>query len=405
MDERAYWLWFALVFGQDSPRLWKLSKDHDTAEQFYEAVKADRITDMNSRERARAAEFDIRDAAIMLDECLSDGINVFCYESEGYPSGLKNTADPPAVIFVIGSLDFLENNMKVAVAGTRSPSDYSRRITSVLTEKLCRRGCVITSGMAMGLDSIACDAAIKCSSKVLGVGGLAIDYYLEDELAAAIVDHGGAVISETCLAMEMPQVRFTKRNRIISGICDALIMIEASSKSRGLDLCDHFIYDGKLLFAVPPHDIMDARYSGQSWLLRRGCRPIFSEQDVMFALAHLGVDKIRYDDTGAKYTTVDDYSFFADESPDAGTNDESRKADAPADESVSEDDADKPSVDLSELDGADREICEILLEGPQLADAVAARLEIDISEILSAVTMLEIKGYVRSLPGNRIGLV
>lgn len=125
----------------------------------------------------------------------------------------------------------------------------------------------------------------------------------------------------------------------------------------------------------------------------------------MFALAHLGVDKIRYDDTGAKYTTVDDYSFFADESPDAGTNDESRKADAPADESVSEDDADKPSVDLSELDGADREICEILLEGPQLADAVAARLEIDISEILSAVTMLEIKGYVRSLPGNRIGLV
>lgn len=409
MDVRAYWLWLVLVFGAGSPNIWLLSKDHQSVVDFVNALKNDEISNAEQYVKERVSKFELETAEEIIKDCESKGINVYCYESEGYPDKLREIANPPAVIFVKGSLDFLENNFLINVAGTRSPSDYSKRITSEICKGLCQNGCVIVSGMTDGTDTLASRSALEQGSVTLGICGFAIDVYDEksDELIASIISHG-ALISETCSAMDVQRPKFSSRNRLITGLCDAVVFIEGSLISRGLDLCEHAIAQGRFLFVVPPHDITDKRYSGQSWLIRRGCMPLFSVQDVLYYIANISVDMLEYNTIAEDYSDLSDYSFFVGETPDGVSkpkNSGSKKKSKQAEGDLNDSEQENKENDFSSLEGLEKSICEMLKEKPMLADAIAVKLDEDISTILSKLTMLELEGYVVSLPGKQFGLI
>lgn len=407
MDYRAYWLWLVLIFGPANSQIWKLSKDYANVYDFVKALQNDRIDPANKSLKERMDKYSLDDVREMIEQCENAGINVYSYESEGYPEKLREIANPPAVIFVKGSLDFLEKFFLINVAGTRSPSDYSKKVTHEICKGLCRNGCVIVSGMADGIDTAAAETAIECQCAALGVCGSEIDLYDEktDEFIAAVVKNG-ALISETCTAMGVVRPKYSQRNRLIAGLSDAVVFVEGSLNSRGLDICEHAVSHGRFLFVVPPHDITEKRYQGQSWLIRRGCKPLFSVQDVLYYIAHLSVDQLNYNNIAEDYADIADYSFFIDESPAGSAN--SKKAESKrsvSDNSEEETVRTPKNTDFSALDDLSRSICETIAEKPMLADSIASALDADISEILAKLTMLEVEGYIESLPGKQFGLI
>ncbi|MBR1384453.1 MAG: DNA-protecting protein DprA [Ruminococcus sp.] len=402
MDVCAYWLWLVMVFGPANPRIWSLSHEYENAESFVEALENDKVKGLTGGEKERISMYEVMDAAIIIDECRSAGYGVYCYESEEYPSKLKLNSNPPAVLFTKGQLDLLNSGLIVNVAGTRSPSSYSVMVTEHLCNALAKRGCIISSGLSEGIDMYANKAAIDLGCPTIGVCGLAIEMYEDDEFIGKITENG-LIISETCAALDYPRPKFTDRNRILVSLCDSMIFVEGSIDSKGLKMCDQAIAAGKFLFVVPPHDITDKRYGGQSWLIRRGCRPVFSEADVLYTLAHLDITKLKFDYIGAEYTELSDYSFFADESP--VLEDDEVKG-PPKKRAASQNKPPKSKtaeVDISSLDDFGKAIYELLKEKPLIADVIASRLGADIADVLSKLTMLEIDGFVVSMPGKQYG--
>ncbi|MBR6872228.1 MAG: DNA-processing protein DprA [Ruminococcus sp.] len=408
MDDRAYWLWLVMVFGPAEPRIWTLSREYDNAKEFYEALQEGEVSELTEDEQKRLDEVELEKAQEIIKRCEDDGIDVLCFDSNDYPDRLRTIYDPPAVLFVRGDPGLIKDRLVVNMAGTRNPSNYSQRITSVLSRKLSANGCVIATGLTDGIDSLAINTSSGIGYPTIGVCGMAIDLYEKKDFAGII--SCGFLVSETHSLMNWPRPKFTNRNRIMVGLSDTVVFVEGSGKSRGLDIAEHCISQGKLLFVVPPHDITDTRYLGQAWLIRRGAVPVFSENDILFHLSHLSPERLVYDKYCSEYIDLGDYSFYSKELPDTENSSDTKKRDKarPAKIPVQEDEADEEpaaSADLSLLEGKEKEICELLKEKPMLADEIAEKTGLGITEALSVLTSLELDGYVESLSGKRFGLI
>ena len=401
MDKRVYWLWLVLVFGPANNRIWQLSAKMKSTEEFCKALREGKIPELTVPERKRAASIPFEEAERIISVSGVKGIRVLSYECEEYPERLREIANPPAVLFLRGSLDFLKDRFVVCIAGSRTPSEYSQKVTAYIARTMGENGCVIASGLSAGTDILAENIASDCGFMTLGIYGLAIDSFVQGEDADPA--ECGAMISELHSEMNFPRPKFAERNRLITALCDALVFVEGSRDSRGLELCNSCISQGKLLFVVPPHDITDPRYLGQALLLRRGCRPFISDKDVLFELSHMGLDRLEYNARSAEYTDIGDYSFFTDEvsaeKKEKSSAGHRKKAAAPKPQETP-----SPVQDLSELDEKEKKIIQLLKEGPMLADEISAKTGSDISETLSALTMLELDDFVVSLPGKRFGL-
>lgn len=408
MDKRAYWLWLTVVFGAANPRIWQLGDKYETAEEFAYALRSNECGRLSDGEIRRIKNFAPESAAEIIEKCSKDNIAVYCYESEGYPDQLKKIADPPAVLFCKGNPDFLNNNPVAAVAGSRDPSEYSKAAVKAICSDLCARGCSVITGLAEGIDQLALEAALESGAFVCGVCGRDIDAdypkgsgELKERICAK-----GAIISETCSYMDSPPVSFTKRNRILVGLSDALVFIECSENSRGLDNVRHAVSQGKQIFAVPPHDITDERYFGQRDLLRKGCKPIFGGEDFVYYVSASRIEDFSFDVIGGKYGSTEDSAVFKN----SGVSERKAKAVKKRSAGGQETDACNKAVrkehrDYSDLTLLQADICRMIESNPMLADNIAEKLGIDISEVLSELTVLELDGYVRSLPGKLFGTV
>lgn len=409
MDNRVYWMWLVTVFGAANPRLWQLGERYETAEEYVYALRSNMISGLSDGEIKKIGSTSFEQAKEIISRCEENNIKVYCYESEGFPEHLKRIANPPAILFCRGNLDFLNNKITAAVIGTRSPSEYSEKVTDMLCTELCSRGCVIVTGIADGIDQLANSAAIRSGNPTCGVCGREIDggYPVgSDEMKNRIAEQG-AIVSETCSFMKSPPLSFTKRNRILVGLSDAVIFVECSSASKGLDNADHAIAQGKQIFVVPPHDIFDKRYSGQSELIRKGCKVYLGSEDFVYYLSSVRIEDFSFDRIGGKYSTVDDSSMFEHEKKKSSPKKKRVRQSAENKEKEAESEKNvlsKTAADYSALSDVQADICRLLEKKPMLADSIAAALQRDIGEILTELTTLELDGIIRSLPGKMFGM-
>ncbi len=405
-DKRIVWLLLLMIFGVGNPRIWELSANYDSAEEFYKALKDHEVSDLNEKEKQLVDKLTESDAQNIIDDCADKNINIYCYESEGYPQRLKAVADPPAVLFSYGNLDFLNHITAIAVVGTREPSEYSVSITRTLCEQMSERDIVICSGFANGIDQIANITALDKGKPTVAVCAMALDHDYppgSSEIKMSIAENG-AVISEHIPGTRTAANSFKLRNRILVGISQGVVFIEASMVSHGLDNYHHAIAQGKPVFVVPPCDITDKRYFGQRYLLRNECVPLFNADDVVGRLALEGFDSFAFTrDLGDFSLPVDDSQFYGEEEIIKRKNDTSTR---PKTNHTDDDQQEyiKPEVDYSQLDENESAICKVLEEGKALADAICVKTGLDISTVLSALTMLELEGIVNSLPGNQFEL-
>ncbi len=416
-SDPACWLWLVGVFGAANPRLWKLGQKFPTAEEYAYELRKGNFPDLNDAERRQIKNRSFSQSREILDHCRENNITVLCYDEEDYPRRLKNLSAPPALLFVKGRSDVLGGAPTAAVIGTRKPSEYSEEITDMICKGLCEKGMAVATGIAGGIDQTANLSAISGGGLTIGVCGKQIDsdYPAGSAELKAQIAANGALVSETCLELDRGTPMFTNRNRILVGLSDVVIFVECSSESRGLDNADHALSQGKPIFVVPPADLRMKRYSGQVSLLRKGCRPLFSADDVAYFLASQRPEDLFYEKRGDAFASVEDSSAFPDEEkPEKPEKQEkpkrqtgsSRTAKRSTEKTVAERRGGLSPAAVTALRSEDvrGDAARKLLSGSANIDEIAAALGKDIMTVQALLTDLELDGAIVSLPGMRYEL-
>jgi len=238
-----------------------------------------------------AEEFVIFRSAINPDALLADmdkeGVQALSLADPEYPALLREIYDPPALLYYRGHWPAPERH-GLAVVGTRKFTPYGRQATEQLAGDLARCGFVIVSGLALGIDAIAHEAALRAGTATLAVLGSGLsrsaiypsaNRYLADRIAA----EGGAVISEFPLRAEPLRHHFPQRNRVIAGLCLATLVIEAGEKSGALITARQALEQNRDVFAVPG-PIFSPASIGPNMLIKQGGMPVTSAQDIITAL-------------------------------------------------------------------------------------------------------------------------
>jgi len=273
-----------------------------------------------------------------------------------YPERLRHIAGPPDQLFTIGhDVNELLRQPCVAIVGSRKVSPYGKTVTLELTRALTRAGIVIISGLALGVDSIAHTAALEAHGSTIAVLPSGLDRIYpatHRRLAARIVEQGGALLTEYKPNSRIYASSFIARNRIVSGLSDAVLITEAAERSGTLSTARFALEQGKEVLVVPGN-ITSPTSAGTNNLIKAGATPVTHVNDMLRAL---------------------------------GLADQAEKA-APQSSSPHE------QIVLDLLFGG-------LTEGGELLQAS----KLDISLFNQTLTMLEIQGLIRPLGGNHWAL-
>ena len=272
------------------------------------------------------------------------GVRVIGFWEEDYPAHLAQLDDSPALLFVKGDPEALRNP-GVAVVGTRNPTSYGRRVAEELGDALARAGVALISGGALGIDGIAHRAALRAGGKtvaVLGSGHRNPSPSSHLELFARIVESGGAVVSEFLPSATPEPGHFPRRNRIISGLSWAVVVVEGDVDSGAMITARWALDQGRDVYAVPG-SIFSEKSRGTNRLLSQGAY-VYTGPEVLLGQAR-----------------------------------------------------ERP---LPELSPGERGVFEIVKAEPMHVDEIAEALGIDPPTALSVLLSLEMKGAVRQLPGK-----
>lgn len=271
--------------------------------------------------------------------------------NSAYPDILKQIHNPPFGLFVRGKMP--EYDMAIAIVGTRKPTIYGMNSAKLIADELSGRKILITSGLALGIDTIAHKTALENESQSIAVLGGGIDdnsLYptVNRKLAQSIADGFGAVVSEYPPSTPALTSHFPARNRIISGLSQATIVIEGELDSGSLITARFALEQNREIFAVPGN-ITNSKASGPNALIKQGAHPLTSPDDI-FEILNIGRTK------------------------------KERKA-----------------KKIFPSSPEERKILEILSDDPVHLDAIIQTLKLDTKIINSTLTIMEMKGLVRHI--------
>jgi DNA processing protein len=203
-----------------------------------------------------------------------------------YPRQLKRIFDPPPYLFVRGILSS-GDEASIAVVGTRTPSAYGSRIAARMSRDLVKAGLTVVSGLARGIDTIAHVEALKSGGRTVAVIGSGVDVIYPPEngaLAAKIIEHG-ALLSEFEMGAQPDAVNFPRRNRIISGICAGILVIETGVEGGAMITARLALDQNREVFAVPG-PLTEQRASGTHLLIKEGQAKLVENLDDILAELH-----------------------------------------------------------------------------------------------------------------------
>ncbi len=199
-----------------------------------------------------------------------------------YPAALMQIPDPPPILWAIGNPDLLKRPM-IALVGARNASSLGTRMARKLASELGNNGKVVVSGLARGVDTAAHLAALETGTIAVLAGGVDVVYPAENAVLAQEIQDKGLRISESPMGLVAQARHFPKRNRIISGLAQATVVVEAAAKSGSLITARTALDQGRDVLAVPGHPF-DARAAGCNMLIRDGATLVRSARDVVEAL-------------------------------------------------------------------------------------------------------------------------
>lgn len=283
MDERAFWIAFNRVPGIGPTRLTALLEKCGGIAAAWKApiqTLQEAGLDRRSIENLLNARKSM-DPQAELERVLRRGFDVFCWDYSGYPANLRTIPQPPPVLYVRGRLEE-RDELAVAIVGTRRASTYGREVARELGAELGRHGVTVVSGLALGVDAIAHQAALDAGGRTIAVLGSGVDqiYPATNRRLALQIIEQGALVSEYPMGTRPEASNFPPRNRIISGLSLAVIVVEAGKRSGALITASFAADQSRDVFAVPG-SILSPGSDGCNRLIRDGAIPVTSTSDLL----------------------------------------------------------------------------------------------------------------------------
>jgi DNA processing protein len=286
MDEKRYWVGFNLVKGIGAVRMKQLVEAFGSAEHAWRASSLE--LQMHGLPARLCERLEAVRSSDLLERCWEriqeQGIQVLTWEDDGYPSRLREIDQPPPVLYVRGEL-LPEDDFAVAIVGTRRITPYGRQVTEEISAFLASQGLTIVSGLARGVDGVAHQAALRAGGRTIAVLGSGVDQVYPPEhrgLAEQIIEHG-ALLSDYPPGTPPEASNFPPRNRIISGLSQAVIVTEAGENSGALLTAGFAAQQGREVFAIPG-SIFAGQSRGCNRLIQQGAQLLLDAADLIPAL-------------------------------------------------------------------------------------------------------------------------
>jgi DNA processing protein len=275
------WVALNLVLAEWPNRIKKILEKFSNLPDAFQSPREELLSiglDEDEAEELSSSEIFDR-AQKEIDRARKKGYSLLTLEDVEYPAYLREIFDPPGVLYCAGCPEALQSPA-VAIVGTRKPSPYGRAVAEKLAEDLASRGVVIMSGLALGIDSIAHWGALK-SGRTVAVLGSGLDniYPRQNRKLFQKIAENGAVVSEFPLDAPPFAAHFPRRNRIISGLAQAVIVVEAAAKSGSLITARMALEQNREVMAVPGNVTSDMS-KGTNGLIKTGAKLVESWEDV-----------------------------------------------------------------------------------------------------------------------------
>jgi DNA processing protein len=361
-EERIAWLGLKLISDLGNRSLLRLLRHFQTPSAILRARAGDLAAVPGLKEKARLALIKktmMRSPQAEWARLQEEGINLLCLNDPQYPANLAAIPDPPAVLFVKGVLE-ARDLVSVAVVGSRAASPMGLIFTERLCGDLARAGVTIVSGLAVGIDSAAHQGSLRARGRTLAVlgCGLDVDYPRGNAKLRREISESGAILTEFPLGTPPAPGHFPMRNRIISGLSLGVVVVEAAHRSGSLITARLALEQGREVFAVPG---MASHYRsvGPHRLLKEGAKLVESAEDILEEIRPL----IRPSWT------------------------------PPAAEAEN-------AAGIQTATPEEAALLQTLDLHPQHIDEICRSLQWPVSQVMSILLALELKGAVRQLPGK-----
>ena len=283
-EEELYWYWLYNIEGIGIISCKKLLEYyHSPKEVFHHAdkntIEALKITKKATESllESRDLEHVLRNAKSVLDQ----NIKIITYANESYPKRLKNIYNPPGVLYLRGDMPS-NDKPTIAIVGARSCSNYGKELATYYAKELARNDVQVISGLARGIDSFAHQGALHEIGKTYAILGSGIDIcYPRDNinLYMDIIKYGG-ILSEYPIGYKPLQGNFVMRNRIISGVADGILIVEARERSGSLITLEYGLEQGKNIYACPGR-VFDELSYGTNRTIQQGGKLILDIEDIL----------------------------------------------------------------------------------------------------------------------------
>ena len=385
-----YWVWLSECEGLSLRSKLLLLEHFASPEDVYfadaeeyllvEGLGKEQAEKLSNKSMARVDE--------IMGACREKNIRIVTMQDAEYPVRLRNIYEPPCLLYVLGKLPAFDEEVALAMVGTRKATPYGIKTAETLGFALASQGALIVSGGAEGIDAAAHCGALRAGGTTVALfaGGVDVPYPAKNEYLFRDIAATGAIISEYPPGTKHEKWRFRPRNRILSGLCLGTIVIEAPEKSGSLITAEQALEQGRDLFAVPGP--IDAEMS-------RGCNRLLSEhafvamdsESVLREYRAMYPHKIKEKRVEQPKTLGRERSETAEAQPEGET---------------------LPVLDLSKgtngLTDDQLVLVRALKNGPKQVDDLIELTDLPTRRVLSALTVLEIDGYVEQSSGKVFAL-
>ena len=414
-----HWIWLAHRPGF-GPRMKAELLEHfrDPEAVYFSDEKALGQLGLSAEAMAALLDKNLDSSEKILENCRKKRLSILTIQDAAYPSRLKNIPDPPLVLYYKGQLPDFDGLPVIGVVGTRKASAYGLTVAKRMGYQIGKCGGLVVSGMAYGIDGMAMSGALTAGAKTVGVLGCGADivYPMSNRALFRDVEAYGCILSEFAPGQPAAKWTFPMRNRIISGLSCGVLVVEAPEKSGALITARLALEQGRDVFAVPGNIDMPT-CAGSNALLRDGAIMVSSGWDVLSEYSAQFPDKIHREEAPARQRAYPDEvrraacdaekappmvaqtTRIPKEMPDLKKNLEKKSIDKEPSEAYSD-----VNVNFARLSEDERTIVSSVQNGRRLVDDVIAETGMTTGKLLGVLTMLELKGIIKRLPGKQICL-
>jgi DNA processing protein len=378
-ENQLYWVWLTQSGKLSAQTLACLVDQYDGIEDIYEEKDYSGIYGVGPRELSILEGKDLSKAEQILQKMHQMGGDVLTFDDIAYPDVLRQIGNPPYVLYYRGEVMQWDRLLLIAVIGTRNSTPYGMEVTKELVRPLAANGVTVVSGMARGLDSAAAWAALSVGNKTIAVlgSGLDIVYPPENGPLMEKIIQNGIVLSEYPPGTQALPRHFPERNRIISGLARGVLITEAGRRSGTMNTFHHAMEEGKDLFAVPGNIVNQPMSVGTNVMIQNGAKLVQCAKDILeeysYELGRMHKETMDISDKREKINRI--IHISTDDKKYSGLNPQEKK------------------------------IIGMLIERNRHIDDIVQGCDLPVNIVGSLLTILEMKGLIRQLPGKNFKLV